>query len=59
MDVLISINKAAKMLGVAQGTLRNWDRTGMLKSVKTIGGHRRYRLSDLEKFQKGEMCLKD
>ena len=27
-----------------------WDNSGKLKDVRTSGGHRRYKLSDLEKF---------
>jgi len=31
--------------------LRYWDDTGKLVAVRTPGGHRRYRLSTIEKFQ--------
>lgn len=57
MDELISIKKAAKMLGVAQSTLREWDKNGRLKPIRTVGGHRRYRLADLTKIQSGEQVL--
>lgn len=45
---LISIGKAADMLGVHIDTLREWDNDGKLVPVKTIGNHRRYRLEDIE-----------
>lgn len=50
MDRLIQISQAAEILGLAQATLRKWDESGKLKSVKTEGGHRRYRLSDVNAF---------
>lgn len=50
MDKLIQIAQAAEILGVSQATLRTWDESGKLKSVKTEGGHRRYRQSDINAF---------
>ena len=54
MDKLIDICEAAELLGVSKETLRNWDRNGSLKALRTKGHHRRYRLSDIEKMQKEE-----
>jgi len=48
MDRLVSISKAAKILGVSVPTLRRWDEEGKLISIKTEGGHRRY---DIEKIK--------
>ena len=50
---LISIGKASKLLGVCIATLRLWHRAGKLCPVKTLGGHRRYKLSDIKKLQEG------
>ena len=47
MEKLISISKAAKILGVSEITLRRWDKEGRLPSIKTKGGHRRYDLSKI------------
>ena len=44
---LVSIGKAAKILGVSEVTLRRWDEEGRLVPIKTNGGHRRYDLSKL------------
>ena len=44
---LINIKNAAEILGVSKETLRNWDKSGKLISVRTYGNHRRYRLSDI------------
>jgi len=45
MSKLVSIGKAAKILGVSKMTLRRWDEEGRLTSIRTEGGHRRYDLS--------------
>jgi putative transposase len=47
---LLSIGKTADILGVHIDTLREWDRDEKLVPVKTPGGHRRYRLEDIEAF---------
>ena len=47
MDKLVSISKAAKILGVSEITLRRWDKEGRLTSIKTEGGHRRYDISKI------------
>lgn len=48
LENLVSIAKAAKVVGVAQGTLRRWESEGKINSYKTIGGHRRYDLSEIQ-----------
>jgi predicted site-specific integrase-resolvase len=39
------------MLGVAIETLRRWEKSGKLKSHRTEGGHRRYRVAELLKVE--------
>lgn len=51
MDRLISIGKTAELLGTTTGNLRRWDAEGKLSAVRTQGGHRRYRLSDIQRLQ--------
>jgi len=46
-NFLISLSKASELLGVSKDTLRNWDASGKLKSIRTQGGHRRYNKSDV------------
>lgn len=41
----ISIGKTAKLLGVTETTLRNWEKEGKIVSERTSGGHRRYDLN--------------
>lgn len=47
---LISIGDAAEILGVSIDTLRRWDKSGKLYSVKSSGGHRFYHKSQIELY---------
>jgi putative resolvase len=44
---MVSIQEAAKLLGVTPKTLRTWEQEGKIKSIRTEGGHRRYIIADL------------
>lgn len=48
MKQLVSIGKAADMLGVSIDTLRIWEEQGKIHPVYTQGGHRRYKVADIE-----------
>ncbi len=43
-------NEVAEMLMVNPVTVRQWASRGLLRSLTTPGGHRRFRLSDVEEF---------
>lgn len=45
---LISIGEAASVLGVSIDTLRRWDKSGKLSSIKSTGGHRLYSKTQIE-----------
>lgn len=46
---LIKINEASKILNVSMQTLRRWDESGRLKSIRlNSGGYRYYKLSDIQ-----------
>ena len=47
-ESLLGIKETAKILGVAQQTLRNWDKWGKLKSVRTPTNRRKYRIEDID-----------
>ena len=47
---LISLKETAHLLGVTTETLRTWDNDGRLKAVRTKGGHRRYKHSDINEY---------
>ena len=51
MDEMISIQRASRLLGVIVKTLKIWDVQKKLQAAyRTVGGHRRYRQSDIEEF---------
>lgn len=50
MKNLLNMRETMDYLNVSKITLQRWDNSGKLKAVRTSGGHRRYKLSDLEKF---------
>jgi|GEM_PF-2352672 len=52
-EQILSISEAAEYLGVFTLTLRTWEKKGMLKAFRTLGGHRRYKKSDLDKIIEG------
>jgi excisionase family DNA binding protein len=49
----LTLGQAAKFLGVAQSTIRKWSDDGRVRAFYTPGGHRRFRLDDLETFVDG------
>jgi excisionase family DNA binding protein len=51
-DELISPKEAAKMLGVSVMAIRSWENEKKIKCVKTLGGHRRFRLGDIQDLLK-------
>jgi excisionase family DNA binding protein len=46
----LTLGQAASYLGVADSTVRKWSAEGRLPAFSTPGGHRRFRLPDLEAF---------
>ena len=44
----VSPTDAARMFGVQSQTLARWTDEGRLECIRTAGGHRRYRRTDLE-----------
>jgi excisionase family DNA binding protein len=49
----LTVSQAAKHLGVAERTLRRWADDGRLPTYSTPGGHRRFRVADVEAFLEG------
>jgi len=48
-DELLTPAEAARRLGVTPNTVTRWSRAGKISAIQTIGGHRRYRSSEIEK----------
>lgn len=46
----VSLSKAASLLGVHSTTLRRWADNGQIPFMLTPGGHRRFAMSDLNRF---------
>jgi excisionase family DNA binding protein len=46
-------SEAARLLGVATSTLRRWAEEGKIQSGTTIGGHRRYRETEIVRLAQG------
>lgn len=55
LDDLLQIGDAATLKGVSINTLRRWESEGKLIPVRTEGGHRRYRVSDLLRVENKEL----
>lgn len=49
---MYTIKEASDILGVSISTLRRWEKEGKITSSKTSGGHRRYSIEDLAKYNK-------
>ena len=52
--VLLTLSEVAQLLRVHANTLRRWDREGILKALRTPGGQRRYRKSDIDTIIEGK-----
>jgi len=50
MDKLLTIKQVSDTLNLTNETLRAWDASGKLPSIRTDGGHRRWKQSDIEQY---------
>jgi diguanylate cyclase (GGDEF)-like protein/excisionase family DNA binding protein len=50
-DRAVTLGQAAKLLGISASTLRRWTEDGRVNAVRTSGGHRRFRLSELTRLR--------
>lgn len=51
---VLTPTEAAKHLGVSPITLRKWSEKGLIQSITTLGGHRRYPVSEVERLRQGQ-----
>lgn len=49
-DALLTPAAVARRFGVTAKTLTRWAAVGKLTPIRTAGGHRRYRASDVEQL---------
>lgn len=54
-DVLLTPGEVAKLFKVNPKTVTRWAKTGKIQSIRTPGGHKRFRKSEVAKFfEEGE-----
>jgi excisionase family DNA binding protein len=52
---LLNVRETARVLGVHENTVRNWEERGILRAVRLPGsGYRRFAVQDVERLR-GEM----
>lgn len=47
---MVRPQEAAALLNVSPRTIARWHQRGLLRGQRTLGGHRRYRLEDIERL---------
>lgn len=50
MNKLLTLKETETLLNVSKSTLQRWDKSGKLKALRTEGGHRRYKESEILKL---------
>ena len=50
----LSVRQTARMLGVHENTIRNWERAGLIRAVRLPSGVRRFEAGEVERLR-GEM----
>jgi excisionase family DNA binding protein len=53
-DQLLTPGEVAARFGVGLTTVARWADSGKIAAVRTPGGHRRFRLADVEALEGGE-----
>ena len=48
----LNLTQAAAELGITPQTIRNWDKKGIIKITRTLGGHRRVSTEEIERILK-------
>ena len=52
MKDIFTVFQASKYCNVSPKTIINWIEAGHIEAYKTVGGHRRVKVADLESFMK-------
>ena len=47
---LVSPKQVARAIGVSESSLKRWCDQGLIKTIKTVGGHRKMQVSDVLRF---------
>jgi len=59
MERFYRISDAACILGVCTKTIRRWDASGKIKCKRTVGGHRRISILEIERILYNEKSPSD
>lgn len=51
-DELLMTSETARELGISQGTVLLWERTGKLVAIKTTNGRRLFRRSEVDRVKR-------
>ncbi|HEX8282912.1 MAG TPA: B12-binding domain-containing protein [Pyrinomonadaceae bacterium] len=49
----LTSRQAARLLGASEASIKRWADGGLLPSLRTVGGHRRFRPEDVDAFRRG------
>lgn len=49
-DTMLSCAEVARQFGVNPKTVTRWAKAGKIAAVRTLGGHRRYRSSEVKRL---------
>ena len=55
----LTSSEAARVLGASEASVKRWADGGLLPSLRTVGGHRRFRPEDVAAFRRGRLASKD
>lgn len=53
-EPLLTPAEAARALAITPVTLTRWAQAGKIACIRTPGGHRRYKASEVERIRNGE-----
>ena len=53
-EELLTPSEVAKLFRVDPKTVTRWAKAGKLSSIRTLGGHRRYRASEVQALLSGQ-----
>ena len=56
-DALLTPAEVAALFRVDPKTVTRWAKAGKLSSIRTLGGHRRYRAEEVQRFLEGARQL--
>ena len=54
-EILLTPREVAELFGVDPKTVTRWAKAGKLTSIRTLGGHRRYRESEVRELLKSHL----